>query len=650
MKNNNLSSTVSSQQWTNSLGSKVGSAIWLIIFGCFVVLYLVVANVLGKIGIGQFAQFTMVLGIPVVIFLVAAIAAPISAYKGFGQFQNVGATLGPIQNGLAGASEWLSILFVVTLLTTFLSDTHDGLAILMGVFLGFAIMAILVVPKLPKRMSASLANTIVHASEMTSNKIVQFSKLSRLVLSLIVVLSILPFLLAQIEFGSDVLLLQFSISRNWAAFLLTAPVMLAILVGGMRALTFANILLFFVIFTALLFPAIWLSYDISSSIIPQLGYGDSALQLILGLDEPLIEEANSASKSHTAFANFKQIINFPDFLTTMLCASAATAAMPLLHARMSTTTGTTNQARSMAWMLILFGLVVSLIPVLAIFLQFEIYRNFVGLPLSQLGEGVAWLTKWNNIGLGNANQQVLICGAAATDYQAIIKACGSDFNYALLPSDIKIPSFALIFGVNEITEMPSVFAAFLYTGVLSAAATSIGIAIMVIVNTLTSMLMDAPEEYLEKRSGSFIPAPVTQNLFVSRIFMLVLVTCVIWVCGRYTLPATDMTLWTFALVAGAIFPVLMLALWWKPFTLLGAAIGALAGFLLTVYMLTNFAFGPDWVITNGDEKLWKFPLSSIAIGPLNTAVIAIPVAVITGVLTSLVQKFVHTKTQTNQAA
>ncbi len=637
MKNNNLSSTVSSQQWTNSLGSKIGSAAWLIIFGCFVVLYLVVANVLGKIGIGQFAQFTMVLGIPVVIFLVAAIAAPISAYKGFGQFQNVGATLGPIQNGLASASEWLSILFVVTLLTTFLNDSHDGLAIVMGVFLGFAIMALFVVPKLPKRMSASLANTIVRAAEKTSTKITRFSKLSRIALSVIVVLSILPFLLAQIEFASDVLLLQFSISRYWAGFLLTAPVMVAILVGGMRALTFANILLFFVIFTALLFPAIWLSYDISSSIIPQLGYGDSALQLILGLEEQLIEETNSASKSHTAFANFKQIIGFPDFLTTMLCASAATAAMPFLHARMSTTTGTTNQARSMAWVLILVGLVISLIPALAIFLQFEIYRNFVGLPLSQLGEGVAWLTKWNNIGLGNANQQVLICGAPATDYQTIIKACGGDFNYALLPSDIKVSSFALIFGANEITEMPSVFAAFLYTGVLSAAATSIGIAIMVIVNTLTSMLMNAPDEYLEEQPDSFVPAPVTQNLFVSRVFMLVLVTCVIWVCGKYTLPTSDMALWTFALVAGAIFPVLMLALWWKQFTPLGAAIGAITGFLLTVYMLTNFAFGPDWIIASGDERLWMFPLSSIEIDSLNSAVIAIPAAIIVGVLTSLAQ-------------
>ena len=621
----------------------------MIIFGCFVALYLVVANVLGKIGIGQFPQFAMVLGIPVVVFLVAAISAPISAYKGFDQFQKVGATLGPIQNGLASASEWLSILFVVMLLTTFLGDSHDGLAIIMGVFLGFATMALLVVPKLPNRISASLANTIVWAVEKTPNKSMYLSKFSRMVLSAIVVLSILPFLLAQIEFGSDVLLLQFSVPSYWAGVLLTAPVMVAILVGGMRALTFANILLFFVILTAILFPVIWLSYDISASIIPQLGYGDSALQLIFGLEEQLIEETKSHTESRSALANFKQIIDFPDFLTTMLCASAATAALPFLHARMATTTGRTNQIRSMAWVLIFVGLVISLIPALAIFLQFEIYRNFVGLPLSQLGEGVAWLSKWGNIGSGGIGQQMLICGAPATDYQAIINACGSDFNYALLPSDIKVSPFALVFGVNEITEMPSVFSAFLYTGVLSAAATSIGIAIMVTVNTLTSMLMNAPDEYLAERSESFLPAPVTQNLFVSRVFMLVIMTCVIWICGKYTLPAYDMALWTFALVAGAIFPVLMLALWWKSLTPLGAAMGAIVGFLLIAYMLANLAFDLDWVIFSGDNKMWKVPFSSIVIGPHNAAVIAIPSAIIVGVFVSLAQNFLLQRSQSDKA-
>ncbi len=648
MKNNNLSSTVSSQQWANSVNSSFRSASWLIVFCCFVALYLVVANVLGKIGIGQFAQFAMVLGIPVVTFLVAAIAAPISAYKGFSQFQKVGAILGPIQNGLASASEWMSVLFIVLLLTAFLSDSHDALAIVMGIFLGFALMALLVVPRLPKHASASLAITIVRAIKSKPKENKWFSKFSRMVLAGIVILSILPLLIAQIEIGGEILLLQFPVSRYWAGVFLTAPIMVAILVGGMRALSFANILLFFVIFAALLLPAIWLSYDISSSIIPQLAYGDGALQLILGLEEQLIEEAKSRPQSSAAFANFKQINNFPEFLITMLCASAATAAMPNLYTRMTTTSGASNQSRSMAWILVLVGLVISLIPALATFLQFEIYRNFVGLPLSQLGDGVAWLTKWNNIGVGSLGQQVIICGAPAIDYQTIINACGGDFNYALLPSDINVSPFALVFGVTEITEMPPVFAAFIYTGVLSAAATGIGIAMMVIVNTLTSMFMSSADEYSDDNSGSFAPAPITQNLFASRVIMLFLAAAAIWVCGKYALPSSDMALWTFALVAGAVFPVLILALWWNAFTPLGAALGAITGFLLVVYILINCAIGPDWIVASGDEKMWKLPFSNISIGPLNAAVIGIPLAAIVGILTSLAQKILRPKIQMNE--
>jgi cation/acetate symporter len=445
-------------------------------------------------------------------------------------------------------------------------------------------------------------------------------------------------LIAQIAAGSDVLILYFPMPVTWAAIALLAPVVLATLAGGMRSLTIANMLAMWVIGAALLLPAIWLSARITGNPIPQWSYGSGALQPILQLEEQLAQLSETQAASGRG--NFAEISGGLGFLATILCMMAGTAALPLLYSRITCSTGIATRTRSIGWILVFVALLASIMPAFVIFINFEIYRDVVGLPVNELEDGIDWLMNWASFGRGN---HALVCGSPAYDIQAITAACGNDPDHVLVPSDLHFSPLMTLLGAGTIADMPSVYSAITFAGLLSASATTAGIAMMVIVNTANDELI-FPDNFISgKNSTSRMPAPIARRLFVSRLLLIVLCVSGIWLAEIIPAPATDFTLWAFGLAAGAIFPVLVLSIWWKPITTLGGLTGVISGFFVTFYLTVSIEYGPDWIAQNGDESIWLIPLSGEPVRAINAAIIGIPIAVITIIAVSTAEKHIRNR-------
>ena len=121
--------------------------------------------------------------------------------------------------------------------------------------------------------------------------------------------------------------------------------------------------------------------------------------------------------------------------------------------------------------------------------------------------------------------------------------------------------------------------------------------------------------------------PVARRLFVSRILLIILCVVGIWLANIAPLPVTDFSLWAFSLAAGTISPVLLLAIWWKPTTVLGALTGILFGFAASFYLMISIEYGSDWIAYNGDELVWLIPFSDQPLRVVNSAILIIPIII-----------------------
>ena len=638
MMNNNSTTPFSSSREAKSSKFKFGR-VWLVaIFIGLTSVYLLIGNILGKIGLGLIEIFTMVIFVPVLAYLIAAFINRISGSWGqgdLGQFTQAGGSVDSWTNSMAGTAEWVSLLFIITLISALSMTNHDAIAIISGVFCGFAIASILIIPKLTNQAPLTLSKII--SSQFSNSNSNSTGHALQLAVATIIILCSMAFLVAQVETGSQLITLHFPISPGWAGIILLAPVLITVISGGMRSLTIAHLLLVWLIGAALIIPVIWLSFEITGNPIPQLSYGNGALQPILQLEEQLVQINSGELGKEFEQGNFSQLSGFANFFAITFCMMAATSVMPQLYSRIGCSSNVSTRIRTTGWMILFIAVLISALPAFVIFMKFEIYDDLIGLPLNRLENEIGWLVNWANI---DGGQLVRVCGRSAVDFQAIVLACGNDSEYVLIPTDLEINPLVTLLGIGEITGMPIIISALLLAGLLSASATTAAILMIVIVNSASECLFLFREkntvdhfDQITKNIALPLPkipiaeqkaTPVAKHLFVSRLLLLFTASSSIWFAGTLAIPSANLSLWGLLVLAGSIFPVLILVLCWKHATQRGALTGLVCAIVAATYLITSIEYGGDWIYQSGDEKIWVLPFSNVPLNLLNSGIIIIP--------------------------
>ncbi len=658
--NNHSTSPFSSSSEAKSSGFMFGRVGLVVLFIAMTSTYFLIVNILGKIGLELSQLLVMAIFVPVTVYLVAAFTNRISGSWGqedLGQFTQAGGSIDIWTNAMSGTAEWFSLLFIVSIVTALSMTNHDAMAIITGVFCGFAVASILIIPKLTNQIPLTLSKII--SSNLSNSGFT--GRLLQLITAAIIILCSMAFLVAQVEAGSHIISLYFPINSNWAGVLLLTPVTIAVVSGGMRSLTVANMLLIWLIGAAVLVPLIWLSIDITGNPIPQLSFGNGALQPILQLEEQLVQINSEELGEEFEQGNFAQITGFANFIASMICVMAATSVMPQLYSRISCSSGISTRIRTTGWMMLFIAFLVSALPAFVIFMKFEIYHDLIGLPLLRLENEIDWLLNWANIDNG---QLALVCGQPAVDLQSIILACGNDPEYILTPSDLEINPLVALLGASEISGMPVIISAISFAGLLSASTTTAAVLMMVIVNSVNEFLFvikgettDRHFDHAPNDSTSTSPefpiieqstTPIARHLFVSRLMLLAIAAGSIWLAGIIAIPITNLYLWALLLLASTIFPVMILVLWWKYTTELGALMGTIGAISTSIYVIISIEYGADWIFQNGDEQLWTIPFSNESLKLLNSAIMIIPVTVCIVVVTSVTDRAISKKWKTRE--
>jgi cation/acetate symporter len=441
-------------------------------------------------------------------------------------------------NGLAIAADWMSAATFISLAGTLWLLGYEGLAYIIGWTGGYVLLAVLLAPYLrkfgqytiPDLIGARYGGAAVRVTAAAIATIISFVYLTAQVSGVGIIMS--RFLGVNFIIGVGIGL---------------SAVLFCSFLGGMRAVTWTQVVQAIILMIAFLLPVGLLATRETGLPIPQLAYGATfapiaSLEMARGVERAYI----------TPFDNWT-IWNFLALTTCLMC---GTAGLPHILIRFYTTPTVSQARHSASWALAFILLIYLAIPAYAAFARLNILRDVVGLPIKTLPP---WAEAWGQAGLLTVRDE--------------------NGDQILQLSELRIHPDLIVLATPEIVGLPASIGALTAVGGLTAAlSTADGLLIVI----TSAVAHDIYYGAMRQR------ATTATRLNVGRVAMVIAA----FLAGLTALQQigiiVEMVAWAFSLAAATIFPALVLAIFWKRANRYGAVAGMIAGMLVTLtYIALN---------------------------------------------------------------
>jgi cation/acetate symporter len=567
------------------------------------------------------------------IFLYATIGV-LARTASVSEYYVAGRRVPAVFNGMATGADWMSSASFMGLAGTLYLTGYQGLAYVMGWTGGYVLVALLLAPYLRRFGQYTIPDFL--AARYGGN-------LARLVGVFATVVASFVYVVAQI-YGVGLITSRFvGLQFEIGVFVGLAGILVCSFLGGMRAVTWTQVAQYAILIVAYLVPVTILSFEVTGIPVPQLTYGqvlqkvqvleerifddpaevdarrlfreraDGYYTRILTLPDSLEEERRSLSTqinelkssnaqmrevvalerqrrelpktSEAARAYWDQLMReagqrgaLPDhhltpypgaaegvnntarlnFLTLVFCLMVGTAALPHVLMRYYTTTSVRDARRSVFWSLFFILALYLTAPAYAAFAKYEIYSSLVGSSITQLP---IWVTSWGKIGLVS------------------IEDINGDGILQL--AELSLNPDVVLLATPEIAGLPYVISGLVAAGALAAALSTADGLLLTIASALSH---DVYYKVLR-------PTATTQwRLVVSKSLLLVVAVLAASVASQKPATILFMVAWAFSLAGAALFPALILGVFWKRATPTGAVSGMVVGLLMTIYYMIRVHF------------------------------------------------------------
>jgi cation/acetate symporter len=361
-----------------------------------------------------------------------------------------------------------------------------------------------------------------------------------------------------------------------AVFVGLLGILLCSMLGGMRAVTWTQIAQYIVLIIAYLTPIIILSTQNYGIPIPQLMYGQ-AIQDITAREGVMLQQGlatAAALKPHILpFQTYSPL----NYFGIILCMMVGTASLPHILMRYFTTPSVREARQSVAWSLFFIFLLYFSAPAYAAFSKLELYTNVIGRDVTQIRP---WLFTWGELGL------IQICGKNAASLDAVVAACKAVANH---PGVVRLQDFAIntdviVLSTPEIAGLPYVISGLVAAGGLAAALSTADGLLLAIANALSH---DIYYKMLDPNAST------ARRLIVARVLLLFVAVAAAALASTRPGDILAMVGWAFSLAMAGNFPALVMGIWWKRTTTMGAVLGIIAGFGLCVFYLVTTRYYPQ---------------------------------------------------------
>lgn len=515
------------------------------------------------------------------------------------EFYLAGRSVSAAANGMASAAAVMGGGIYLGLAGALLADPWTGAAITAGWSIGCLLLAVGVAPYFRKSAAFGVADFLGIRFD---------SRGVRIAAVVVVVLALGSGLAAALAAAAFAGAQLFGIGEAVALPIVVAVVLASTVLGGMRALTLTAIIQYIVLAIAFLLPPAVASFAEFSLPVPQFTFGFAAAEaerlagpLTTGLATPLAGvflpvEAGSAA----------------GYLATLLCVGMGAAALPHLVIRTATVPNVDEARRTAGWTLLFLLVVAMTAPAYAAFTQLTVARDLAGIGLEMLP---GWVYGWSDSGF------LTVCDSYAATAIAAIEACrgAQGFTGNLAATDIALGKDMLVLAAPEIFDLPYVGSALIAAGALTACIAAAG----AIAFTMASAVGN------DFYGGVINPrASAGRQMIVTRVLLIAAIAAGTAIAAWRPDDAYGLALSALGLSAGALFPAIMLAIWWKRANAAGAVAALCAGTLATILIAVDHRYP-------GILQLGAFDPGPLGLNELTAGILAAPLGLAAGVLASL---------------
>lgn len=521
------------------------------------------------------------------------ITLPVLFYAGIGvmartasieDFFISGQRVPPLYNGFALSANLVSGAGLMGLIGSFFFVGYDALPIGLGWCTGLGLMAVLFAPYLRK----------IGAYTLPGYFAIRFSsRIVRLVAAFILFPPVIMLLAAEFHVGQLVASVFLDADPQLLLQAVAVLVTITVLFGGMRSLTWTQCAQFIVVMLGIAVPLIAISVLLTNLPVPQLAYGGilddmTQLELARGLTERTARDLGGAlpgasPKALTRpFVALFEAMSSGDFLALTICIMLGTAVLPAQIARLATPPTVSAVRKSFGWAALLVGFMVLTIPAYAAFAKYQVVKQLLGVPLSQIP---SWGTLLSQLGLVTM---------AADQLDPALGSAKVLFNR---------DSVALVLPV--INQFPFVLVGLVGAAALAAVLAAAGGQLVALANVLSN------DVYYTLFNRGASPA---RRLLVARAAMIGFAVAAFSIATRPGIDPLRMTIWAASLCAGSFFAPLAMSIWWRGLTSFGALCGLLAGFAATAaYIMMTAGGGYPWFGVSGlTAGLLGAPVAALA--------------------------------------
>jgi len=472
-------------------------------------------------------------------------------------------------NGAATAADWMSAASFISMAGLISFMGSDGSVYLMGWTGGYVLLALLLAPYLRKFGKFTVPDFVGER---------YYSATARIVAAVCAVFVSFTYVAGQMR-GVGIVFSRFLEVDIWfGVFIGMIIVAFFAVLGGMKGITWTQVVQYFVLIFAFLVPSIAIAQLLTGNPVPQLSmtYSDIADKL-------------NAIQTDLGFAEYTDPFTGKLDKLNVFCLTAAlmlgTAGLPHVIVRFYTVKNVRAARFSAFWALLFIALLYTTAPALAMFARYNLLNSLDGATVAQVtedagndagiyaltntqGEPIEWATSWQRAGLMSFND-------ADGDGRISLASVDGRFAEATIDRDI------IVLATPEVARLaPWVIALVAAGGLAAALSTAAGLLLVI----SSSVAHDLYIHFVDPGASE------AKRLVVGRVMILGAIV----IAGYFGVNPPgfvgEVVAFAFGLAAASFFPVILLGIFDARTNRQGAVLGMIVGIGFTgLYILGNTA-------------------------------------------------------------
>ena len=512
----------------------------------------------------------IIVGLTFLVYISIAIWTRASSTN---EFYIAGKGVSPLANGMATAADWMSAASFISMAGIIAFSGYDGSVYLMGWTGGYVLLALLLAPYLRKFGKFTVPDFI--GERYYSNK-------ARLVAVFCALIVSFTYVAGQMR-GVGIVFSRFlEIPIESGVIVGMIIVLFYAVLGGMKGITYTQVAQYCILIFAFMVPAIFISFQMTGNIIPQIGMGST---LNDGSGTYLLNKLDTLSKDLGFNEYTKGSKSVIDIFCITMALMVGTAGLPHVIVRFFTVKKVKDARKSVGLALLFITILYTTAPAVSVFSKLNLIETVSNKEYTSMP---GWFKNWEKTGLINFEDK---------NEDGIINYFNSNENELTIDNDI------MVLANPEIANLPAWIVALVAAGGLAAALSTAAGLLLVISTSVSNDLV---------KKIFFPNISHRRELVIARIsaFFAVLVA------GYFGLNppgfVAAVVALAFGLAAASFFPAIILGIFSKRINREGAVSGMLVGISLMLFYMMKFKLG--WLGEIPPKSEWWFGISPEGFG------------------------------------